>query len=78
MDRAGFKPFLPELRRFGDGEGLNQENPGRLREVGAGENAVADQHDEAGEGAGPFLGEAVRRGLDDSERALRVENRLES
>ena len=59
MDRVGFKPFLPKLRRFGDGEGLNQEDPGRLWKVGAGENAVADQHDEAGEGAGPILGEAV-------------------
>ena len=78
MDRVGFKPFLPKLRRFGDGERLNQEDPGRLWEVGAGEDAVADQHDEAGEGAGPFLGEAVRRGLDDSERALRVENRFQS
>ena len=78
MDRMGFKPFLPKLRRFGDGERLNQEDPGRLWEVGAGENAVADKHDEAGEGAGPFLGEAVRRGLDDSEHALRVENRFQS
>ena len=78
MERVGFKPFLPKLRRFGDGERLNQEDSGRLWEVGAGENAVADQYNEAGEGAGPFLGEAVGRSLDDSERALRVENRFES
>ena len=78
MDRVSFKTFLPKLRRFGDGERLNQEDSCRLWEVGAGENAVADQYDEAGEGAGPFLGEAVGRGLDDSERALRVENRFES
>ena len=76
-DWVGFKPFLPMLRRLGDGERLNQEDPGRLWEVGAGEDAVADQYHEAGEGAWPFLGEAVSDGLHDPKCAFRVEDCLE-
>ena len=77
-DWVGFKPFLPMLRRLRDGERLYQEDSGSLREVGSGEDAVAEQYHEDGERAGPFLGEAVSHGLHDPKCAFRVEDCLES
>ena len=49
-----------------------------MREVGAGEDAVADQNHESGERAGPLLREAGRYGLHDLVCAFRVEDSLQS
>ena len=49
-----------------------------MREVGAGEDAVAEENHEASEGAGSLLGKARGYGLHHLVRALRVQNGLES
>ena len=73
-----FKLYLECLRRLRDCECLHQGDSCRLRKVGAGEDAVADQYHEAGERAGPLLSEAGGYRLQDLVCAFRVEDSLQS